>query len=164
MTLTGLMPSLRASIPDQLDPDHWPDHTVVTTRDILVAAVSLTELAHLLGTPFVHVSDEHRSSNGSSHTPDGHCSVLVTTVVGRRVLPNGRVDVAVELPPRCVGLDFAAAHLIGRISVEPAGTTQLHTTGDQLRHPSALPEDATVGDLVAIPWPGAHALKEIRPL
>lgn len=162
MTLTTVLPSLRASIPDQLDLDHWPEHTVATTKDILVAAVSLTELTHLLGLPFVHVSDEHRAASGAQRSHDGQCSVLVTTVVSAGELPNHRIDVELDLPSHCVGVDFAQAHLIGRISVEPEGHVQVHTRDDRLRHPSALPADAAAGDLVAIPWPGAHALRELR--
>lgn len=160
MTLTTVIPSLRASIPDPLDATHWPDHTVATTTDVLVSAVSLTELSHLVGTPLIHVSDECRHAAAAS--PDAQSSVVITAVLSRRELDEGRIDVELDLGASCRGLDHAQARLIGRSSVHPAGRVQIHTRADRLRHPSNLPDDIAVGDLIALPWPGAHSLKEIR--
>jgi hypothetical protein len=38
VTLTTIMPTLRASIPEPLEPSLWPAHTVATTADVCIAA------------------------------------------------------------------------------------------------------------------------------
>jgi hypothetical protein len=162
MTLTSLMPSLRRSIPDPLNSPHWPEHTVATTSDVIVAAVSMTQLAKLVGTPLVHLGDEVHALDGVAHTPDGHCSVVVTTVTSIRTMPSGHIELTLDIDQACPGLELSEARLIGRSSVFPAAHTRVHTVGDVLRHASDLPDDVAVGDLVAVPWPGTHVVREVH--
>lgn len=51
MTLTSILPTLRASLPDPLDPTLWPAVTVATVDDVTVRAVSMQRLAAIAGTP-----------------------------------------------------------------------------------------------------------------
>jgi len=51
MTLTALLPTLRASIPAPFDPGAWPAGTVPTIDDVTVRAVSVGRYADLCGTP-----------------------------------------------------------------------------------------------------------------
>lgn len=162
MTLTALMPSLRRSIPDPLNTKRWPEHTVATTSDVIVAAVSMTQLATLVGTPLVHLGDEVHSLDGIAPTQDGHCSVVVTTVTGVRTMPSGHIEVTLDIDQACPGLLLSEARLIGRTSVFSNAHTRVHTVGDVLRHASDLPDDIAVGDLVAVPWPGTHVVREVH--
>lgn len=57
MTLTEILPTLRRSIPDPLNPRHWPEHTMPTTTDVIVGGVSLTRLVELSHTPALHTGD-----------------------------------------------------------------------------------------------------------
>ena len=58
MTLTSIIPSLRASLPDPLDPTLWPAVTVATVDDVTVRVVSMQRLAAVVGTPCVHTAEE----------------------------------------------------------------------------------------------------------
>ena len=44
MTLTSILPTLRATIPDPLVIDRWPEWTHPTTTDVIVSGVSLLRL------------------------------------------------------------------------------------------------------------------------
>jgi hypothetical protein len=58
VTLTTIMPTLRASIPEPLEPSLWPAHTVATTADVCIAAISMARLADVVGTPCVHTAEQ----------------------------------------------------------------------------------------------------------
>ncbi|WP_125107151.1 hypothetical protein [Gulosibacter massiliensis] len=57
MTLTEILPTLRRSIPDPLEPQHWPEHTIPTTSDVVVGGVSLMRLVEITDTPAVLTGD-----------------------------------------------------------------------------------------------------------
>jgi hypothetical protein len=57
MTLTAILPSLRRSIPDPLQPRRWPEHTVPTVSDVVIGGVSLRRLVDITGTPALLTGD-----------------------------------------------------------------------------------------------------------
>lgn len=57
MTLTAILPTLRRSIPDPLQPGHWPEHTVPTVSDVVIGGVSLRRLVEISGTPALLTGD-----------------------------------------------------------------------------------------------------------
>ncbi|WP_291045938.1 hypothetical protein [Herbiconiux sp.] len=94
MTLTSILPTLRATIPDPLVIDRWPEWTHPTTTDVVVSGVSLLRLEE--------------------------------------------------------------ARLIGRISRRRSRAFRLASAT------LSLPEDLSVGDLIAVPCRGAVCCRTVR--
>ncbi len=80
MTLTHIIPSLRASVPDPICRDLWPEFTTTSLADVTVAGVSLTRLAEWCGTPCVHTAAAVVPGTGGMPSSDDLASVLVTRV------------------------------------------------------------------------------------
>jgi hypothetical protein len=156
VTLTTILPTLRASLPDPADPSSWPAHTSVTTDDVVVAGVSMLRLAELAGTPCVHTADQapprHRPRGWTPH----EMSVAVVTVVRVRRPRTGAVllELDATLPPGAV-LD--QVRLIGRISTAPAMPAHVVQRADRTpggpfrRLPAPLPSDVRGGDVLCFP-------------
>lgn len=157
MTLTALMPSLRASLPDPFDATCWPVHTEPTVSDVRVSAVSMSRLADVAGTPCVHTAEEAPPRwRPRDWTPSG-MSVTVAAVTGV-ALVDGTLQVALDaVVPGCGVLD--EVRLIGRCTTAPAVVTRITTTAPtdaddpaaEAGRAAVLPSDVAVGDLVCFP-------------
>ncbi|MFF3064953.1 hypothetical protein ACFVQ3_10375 [Oerskovia sp. NPDC057915] len=156
MTLTTILPTLRASIPDPLATDSWPAATRATVTDVLVAGVSLAHLAALCGTPCVHVAQAcgPRSAGGRMGT------VVVAAVTDVRDVGAAGLEVGLDADIDPLPARWAQARLVGRAS--SARPVRAVVTGG--RGPGALtvPLDLRVGDLLAVPCRGQVALRDVR--
>ncbi|WIE76360.1 hypothetical protein [Curtobacterium sp. MCSS17_007] len=150
MTLTTILPSLRASLPDPLDPTLWPARTEATVDDVRVCAVSMQRLAAVAGTPCVHTAEQAPPRyRPRDWEPVDVCVTVATVTRVRR--PWGVLFVELDaVVPDCAVL--AEARLIGRRTVAPVAEVTLTTnpTGTAGRE-ALLPGDVRVGDLVCFP-------------
>lgn len=151
MTLTSVLPSLRASVPDPLDPDVWPAHTSPTLDDVVTAGVSLRTLVDLCGTPCVHTATAARPGSGGSRSSAYDVAVVVARV---HVVGSGavRLDVGADTVPGV----WREARLFGRISTAPVTP---FAVGAQT---VVLPRDVRAGDLIAIPCSRTLARRDVR--
>lgn len=85
MTLTAILPALRRSIPDPLEPRHWPEHTVPTISDVVVGGVSLTRLVEITGTPALLTGDlpHPKPAHARAHGIGNDVTVLVFRITLR---------------------------------------------------------------------------------
>lgn len=153
MTLTAILPSLRASIPDPLDATAWPAHTEPTTDDLRVSAVSMSRLAEVAGTPCVHTAEEAPPRYRPRDWTPRAMSVAVAAVTAVERTPAG---IALELDavlPDCAVLD--EARLIGRRTT--AARTAARVGSDAV----VVPGDVRVGDLVCFPCRRALTHREV---
>lgn len=137
MTLTAMLPTLRHSLPDPLDPDAWPPGTTALLDDLIVGGVSLLREARRSGVPLVY--------------GDGDRAVAVGWVIARADDPDDGVDLVADVPGD-LAYTWAEARLIGRISVAPAGSVRLSSAIRRQRAATVLPRDLAVGDLLVIPF------------
>jgi hypothetical protein len=156
VTLTAILPTLRASLPEPTDPFVWPAHTVTTTDDVLVAAVSMVRLAGLAGTPCVHTSDQAPPRYRPRGWTPREMSVAVASVVQvRRPRPDVVLLELDAVLPHCAVLD--QVRLIGRVSTAPAMRASVvsacdgSTEGPFHRLPAPVPSDVRAGDLLCFP-------------
>ncbi|WIE65103.1 hypothetical protein DEI99_000825 [Curtobacterium sp. MCLR17_036] len=156
MTLTAILPTLRASVPDPVDPFLWPAHTVPTTDDVLVAAISMVRLADLAGTPCVHTAEQAPPRYRPRDWAPRDVSVAVASVARVRRPRPGVVLLELDaVLPRCAVLE--QVRLIGRTSTAPLSTMYVvtrcdgETDGPFHRLPTPLPADVRAGDLVCFP-------------
>ncbi|GAA3209887.1 hypothetical protein ACFP63_19815 [Oerskovia jenensis] len=157
MTLTSILPTLRASIPDPLSKDSWPAATRATVTDVLVAGVSLAHLATLCGTPCVHVAQ----ASGAGPVGGRMGTAVVAAVTDVRVLGPSGLELVLDAEIDPLQARWAQARLIGRASsVRPVRAVVPGSRG-----PGSLtvPADLHVGDLLAIPCRGQIALRDVRP-
>lgn len=149
MTLTRLLPTLRRSIPDPIEPRHWPAGTRVTTTDVVVGGFSMLRLAERHGTPSTHLDP------AAAGTVDGrmrHLGVVLATVRSITVGRDGR-RVLIDAEPGPHRPVWAEARLIGRVSVARVAAATACLSGDGCHAPAPLdlPGDLVVGDLIAVP-------------
>lgn len=160
MTLTSILPSLRASLPDPLDPTLWPARTEATIDDVRVRAVSMQRLAAVAGTPCVHTAEQAPPRyRPRDWVPADICVTVATVTRVRR--PWGVLFVELDaVVPDCAVLD--EARLIGRRSVAPSAevTVTTNATGTAGRE-ALLPGDVAAGDLVCFPCVRALTHREI---
>lgn len=157
MTLTSIIPTLRASIPDPLTTDRWPVATLATIDDVLVGGISLRHLVALCGSPCVHVADA--VSPGSRRAPASGTvtTVLVTTVTSVRIA-HDRIELVTD-----ADLDHALwseARLIGRVST--ARGVPAIVAGSSAAGHLQIPADTHAGDLLAVPHAGALSLRDVQ--
>jgi hypothetical protein len=136
--------------------DWWPEHTVVSADDIVVAGVSLRRLVDVCGTPAVHSGSSVGATVERRITE--RTAVLVTRVVA---MTRHRVGIPiVQLDARLgdLRLIWSQARRVGGKStarvrpvllVRDPSTTDLADTDDVISLP--LPANLSVGDLIAIP-------------
>lgn len=158
MTLTALLPTLRASIPAPFDPSAWPAGSAPTLDDIIVRAVSVGRFADICGTPCVCTGPAVIPASGGVASP-----VLSTTVIVATVTDAG--PDTVRLDACAAGLDviWREARLLGRVSLaydEPFAVLDAH--GEESCGTVVLPGDVRVGDRIAVPCPGCHTVGEVR--
>lgn len=160
MTLTSILPSLRASLPDPLDPTLWPARTEATIDDVRVRAVSMQRLAAVAGTPCVHTAEQAPPRyRPRDWVPADICVTVATVTRVRR--PWGVLFVELDaVVPDCAVFD--EARLIGRRSVAPSAevTVTTNATGTAGRE-ALLPGDVAVGDLVCFPCVRALTHREV---
>ncbi|MCS5723030.1 DUF6157 family protein [Herbiconiux sp. CPCC 203407] len=96
MTLTSILPTLRATIPDPLLIDRWPEWTHPTTTDVVVSGVSLLRLVEICDTPCVHVAAA--VIPGTHGRPSGleQASVIVTRVTAISSVGTVELDADLE--------------------------------------------------------------------
>ncbi|WIB27211.1 hypothetical protein [Curtobacterium sp. MCSS17_015] len=170
MTLTAILPSLRATIPDPLDVAAWPVHTEPTCDDVRVSAVSMSRLADVAGTPCVHTAEESPPRYRPRDWAPRGMSVAVAAVTGVRRTPTGLVLELDAVLPDCAVLD--EARLIGRRTTAPrtaavvmalpgvgAATEAYPAAGDAAV--LVVPGDVAVGDLVCFPCRRALTHREV---
>jgi hypothetical protein len=166
VTLTAILPTLRASLPDPVDPTLWPAHTETTTGDVLVAAVSMVRLAGLTGTPCVHTAEQAPPRYRPRTWTPGEVSVAVASVLRVRRPRTGVVLLELDaVLPRFAVLD--QVRLIGRVSTAAPTQTYVLTPCDGAedgpfhRLPAPLPADVREGDLLCFPCVAAIRHRDV---
>lgn len=158
MTLTRMIPSLRATLPDPLLVDSWPEATFATITDVVVSGISLLRLVEVCGTPCVHSGAAviPHTNGRPSHTL--RTAVLVVRIT--RVERHEFSDLIVQTDARLddLRLVWSEARLIDRASTAHSGTVLVATDPvdpDLTRTAAAcsaeLPLDLRPGDLLAVP-------------
>jgi hypothetical protein len=166
MTLTHILPSLRRSIPDPLDPDRWPEVTTATTTDVFVAGVSLLRLVDICETPCVHTA---AAVVPGTHGHPSQTERAAAIVVRVTAVTHGRTGLRVEIDASLTAVHpiLSETRLIGRASTAKTVSAALVTlTRDATREDileAGLPEDLAAGDLLAIPCRGEVARRDLRP-
>jgi hypothetical protein len=166
MTLTSIIPSLRASMPDPLAATAWPGHTSARLDDVVVAGVSMTGLAAIAGTPCVHTDE----SAPPLVRPRGWIADPVTVIVASVVAvrrPSGRLLLELDAClPAAARLD--EMRLIGRTSTAPLAEVFVVTPCDAhgpaipfRRLPVPVPVDVRLGDLVCVPCSGTLTHRDV---
>ncbi|MFD6447832.1 hypothetical protein ACFWEJ_22205 [Promicromonospora sp. NPDC060204] len=144
MTLTAILPTLRASIPDPLAAGAWPADTRATTTDLVVDGMSLHCLALLCGTPCAHTADA------------GEPAVVVTAVVDTTTTHDGRrllvLDDGLARPG---GATWSELRLLGRASVARLVPTVVCDPDKVPLAEVPLPADIGAADLLGVPCAGA---------
>ncbi|MCS5734298.1 hypothetical protein [Herbiconiux daphne] len=168
MTLTNILPSLRRSIPDPLVADRWPEHTVATTTDVVVAGISLMRLVDVCGTPCVHVAAAVVPGTHGRPSPLHDASVVVVRVLSvelRGGAASGERDVVVDGELCRAHAEPTEARLVGRASTARKTFARCHSvTSDDEPLLLPLPVDLAEGDLIALPCTGAVPLRDVRRL
>jgi hypothetical protein len=138
--------------------DFWPESTTVSDTDIVVAGISLRQLAEVCNTPAVHSAALVMPGSGQRPDVDATTAVLVTRVLTVAEHRSGVPVIQVDARLDNLRLVWSETRLIGarpgsrsRISllVRTPGTAEMETTDDVLV--VELPGRVVVGDLIAIP-------------
>ncbi|MBF4571878.1 hypothetical protein ITJ64_05055 [Herbiconiux sp. VKM Ac-1786] len=152
MTLTSILPTLRASIPDPLTIDRWPEWTHPTTTDVIVSGVSMLRLVDICDTPCVHIAAAVIPGTHGRPSDREQASVVVARITSIDRLGVLTLDADLGAVP--AHLD--EVRMIGRTSTR-------HTRPFQLGGAAVtLPEDVAVGDLVAVPCAGSISCRQLR--
>jgi hypothetical protein len=138
--------------------DYWPEETVVSESDIVVAGISLRRLAEVCGTPTAHRAASVIPATGQRPSLETSTGVLVTRVLAVAEHYSGAAVIQVDARLDNLRLIWSEARLIGtrsgsrsRLSllVRQPGTVDIEFTRDVLA--VDLPVRLAVGDLIAIP-------------
>ncbi|MFF0910784.1 hypothetical protein ACFWZW_08875 [Microbacterium enclense] len=158
MTLTALLPTLRASIPAPFDATAWPAGSVPTLDDVTVRAMSVGRYADLCGTPCVCTGPAVIPASGGVTS-----GVLSTTVVVTTVMDATPDALRIDASLADLGVLWREARLLGRVSHaydEPFAVLDAH--GAEVCGRVVLPGDVRPGDRIAVPCPGCHTVGEVR--
>ena len=161
MTLTHILPTLRLSIPDPLQPNLWPALTTAVGDDVVIAGVSLVRLVDWCGTPCVHTAPAPIRGSRGRPSPDDLASVVICRVLEVDRLDDGTTDVWVDAELHACRPIPGEARLIGRTSVTHTMAARLRPSGEVLAEVQ-LPRDVCAGDLIAVPCAGPTALHDVR--
>lgn len=157
MTLTALLPTLRASIPAPFDTAAWPAGTVPTLDDVTVRAVSIGRYADICGTPCVCTGPAVIPASGGVAS-----GTLSTTVVVATVLDATAGTLRLDACVADLDAVWREARLLGRVShAYDAAFAVVDARGRSVGN-ATLPGDVRVGDRVAFPCPGCHTVGEVR--
>lgn len=158
MTLTDILPTLRRTLPVPLSVDCWPELTAPTTVDVVMAGVSLLRFAELCGTPCVHGGAGVIAGTGGRPSQDADCSVIIAAVHQVDNEANVRLDARLSALP----VVWSEARLLGRISTAYVMEYAVSGPGGGAKNRVTLPGDLRVGDVIAVPCPGAIVLSDVR--
>lgn len=140
MTLTAILPTLRASIPDPLAAGCWPADTRATTTDVVVDGVSLHGLAMLCSTPCVHTADDAKPF-----------TVVVTAVIDTTTTHDGRRLLVIDADLARAGATWTELRLLGRASVARSVPTVVCDPDKVLLAEVTMPADVSARDLLGVP-------------
>jgi hypothetical protein len=158
MTLTSLLPTLRDSIPSPFDAVAWPHGAHPTLDDVVVRGISLLRYEDLCGTPCVLSGPAVVPlSGGAASATDA------TTAIVARIVAADAASVRLDASFAHLAPLWREARLIGRVSHaydEPFAVYGAHATASS--GVVRIPGDPRVGDLIAIPCPGAVTLGDLR--
>jgi hypothetical protein len=138
--------------------DWWPEHTIVSSDDIVVADVSLRRLVDVCGTPTVHGGASFRADIRPQKSAQERTAVLVTRVVAMAGHRTARPVVQVDARLGNLRLIWSQARRVGGkrtartrtvLLVRNPSTIDLVEAEDVLA--LSLPANLKVGDLLAIP-------------
>jgi hypothetical protein len=158
MTLTRMIPSLRAILPDPLLVDAWPEATVATTTDVVVSGISLLRLVEVCGTPCVHSGAAVIPRTDGRPSATSRTAVLVVRVTRVALHESGSPVVETDARLDDLRLVWSETRLIDRASTAHSGTVlvavrpvdpELSATSQACS--AELPLDIRAGDLLAIP-------------
>lgn len=139
MTLTAILPTLRASIPDPLDKALWPANTRVTLTDVVIDDVSMCHLNELSGTPAVYRSRTW------------HGVVVVMRVLDAATTGHRRRSLSVDPMIEGAAPVWSELRLIGRVSTARVEATTVCESSGRRSGPVMLPADISTGDIVVVP-------------
>ncbi len=139
MTLTTILPTLRASIPDPLAANRWPDHTRATLTDLVVDGLSMNHLVQLAGTPAIY----------PSRTPG--LGVVTLVVLGARRTGDRCRELTVDLHLETVRPRWPELRLMGRVSTARVEKTVIHDAANADCSAVLLPADIEVADVLIVP-------------
>jgi hypothetical protein len=163
MTLTHILPSLRKTLADPLNPDNWPEHTTTSPTDVTVAGLSLVTLVQWCGTPCVHTAAAVIRGTHGRPSETELASVVITRVTSVDQ-ENGQLNVWVDAElDRCAAI-CSEARLIGRASVAHGAAAILFPASPNgtVHRVLELPNDLVIGDLIAIPCIGVTLLRDLQ--
>ncbi|MCT1364097.1 MULTISPECIES: hypothetical protein [unclassified Microbacterium] len=169
MTLTEILPTMRRSLPDPLDSFAWPEHTIPTISDVIVAGVSLVRLAEVSGSPALLSGDLPHPQARTVRTRGvgNDVTVLVFRIALRVDTQQNKRIALTDCSLDTVEARWDQCRLIGRTSVARSADIELISAEAAAPHwpypVVTLPEDVHEGDLLAVPCSGAVALREVRP-
>jgi len=138
--------------------DFWPEETVVSESDIVVAGISLNRLAEVCGTPAAHSAASVVPATGQQPSLDGFTGVLVTRVIAVAEHRSGVTVVQLDARLDNLRLVWSETRVIGArfgsrcklsLLVRRPGTVDIEVTDDVLV--VDLSARVAVGDLIAIP-------------
>ena len=138
--------------------DYWPEQTIISETDIVVAGISLRRLAEVCGTPAVHSAASVIPDSGQEPDSDASTGVLVARVLAVGEHRSGAPVIQVDARLDNLRLVWSETRLIGarpgarsKISllVRKPGTIDIEDTIDVFV--VDLPARIEAGDLIAIP-------------
>ncbi len=147
MTLTAILPTLRASIPDPLAVGSWPARTRASVTDVVVDGVSLHGLALLCSTPCVHTPCVHTAAGPEPF-------VVVTTVTDTTTTHDGRRVLVLDADLATAGATWPELRLLGRASVARLVPTLVCDPDKVPLAAVPLPADVGSSDLLGVPCTG----------
>lgn len=158
MTLTRMIPSLRATLPDPLLVDSWPEATFATTTDVVVSGISLLRLVEVCGTPCVHSGAAVIPHTDGRPSPTLRTAVLVVRITRAQPHHSGKLIVETDARLDDLRLVWSETRLIDRASTARSGAVLVAVspidpdlTGTASARATELPLDLRPGDLLAIP-------------
>jgi hypothetical protein len=138
--------------------DFWPEETIISNEDIVVAGISLRRLAAVCGTPAVHSAASVIPDSGQKPTSEASTGVLVARVLAVAEHRSGVPVIQVDARLDNLRLVWSESRLISartgsrsKISllVRKHGVIDIEDTDDVLV--VDLPARVDAGDLIAIP-------------
>lgn len=162
MTLTSILPTLRRSIPTPFSRDAWPVHTVPTCDDVVVEGISVSRYVSLCGTPAVMTAPAVIPLSGGMPSPTEATTVLTVAVAS--VVPAEPGVLVIDADTTDVPVRWNEARLLERVSIAAERRFSVRDASGRTLPGVAvlLPGDVTVGDLIAMPAPGAIAVGAVR--
>lgn len=140
----------------------WPLGTVLSSGDVHIAGVSLTELARVTDMPMVYINEEALQTDAQGQLRQPTVVVVQVDAAVPSLYHHSRevwVDAELE---GCLPV-LSAVRLLGRQSSAPVRRFRMRPDrSGNLSHRVHLPEDLHRGDLLAIPCLAPVALEDIQ--